>query len=67
MEKKQENCVTINVYVKCDKCGKEHKYECECDKSYPDQEYEKEMRESCVKINVFVDCDGKEKKEKKDK
>lgn len=49
----QGNCVTINVYVKCDECDKERAYERPCS----DKEHEKEERESCVIINVFVECE----------
>ncbi|MDD2518275.1 MAG: hypothetical protein PHI05_01630 [Bacilli bacterium] len=39
---KKENCVTINVYVKCEK---ENPYCCEEDNN------------TCVDINVYTECD----------
>lgn len=54
MEQKQEACVAVNVYVKCDKCERE---KCESYHTYPDKD-----KKSCVDVNVYVECDNKEKK-----
>lgn len=56
MENKKDNCVSLNIYVNCNK-GKD--YETQnldtCNKSNP----EKKENENCVEINVFVECDKK--------
>lgn len=57
MENKKDNCVSLNIYVNC---NKSKDYESQnldntCSKSNP----EKKENENCIEINVFVECDKK--------
>lgn len=56
MENKKDNCVSLNIYVNC---NKSKDYEAQnldmCGKTGP----EKKDNENCVEINVFVECDKK--------
>jgi hypothetical protein len=47
--KKEEKCVCINVFVKCEK---DHKKE-----EYPCKENKEKKEDCCVTINVFAECE----------
>lgn len=56
MENKKENCVSLNIYVNCNKSKDYEPQNLDmCSKSSP----EKKENESCIEINVFVECDKK--------
>lgn len=56
MENKKDNCVSLNIYVNCNK-SKDYELQSPdtCNKPGPD----KKENETCIEINVFVECDKK--------
>lgn len=56
MEDKRDNCVSLNIYVNCNKCKEREKKEYQ-----PCQLADKERddNENCIEINVYVECDKK--------
>lgn len=51
-KKKEECCVCINVFTKCDKkhCKKDHKF-CDNNKDKKDKE-----EDCCVCVNIYTEC-----------
>lgn len=56
MERKKDNCVSLNIHVNCKK-SRDH--ESQNSDTCGNSEPEKRENENCVEINVFVECDGK--------
>ena len=52
MEDKRDNCVSLNIYVNCNKCKEREKKEYQ-----PCQLADKERddNENCIEINVYVE------------
>jgi hypothetical protein len=48
--KKEEKCVCLNIFVKCEKENRKEEDPC--------KEHKEKKEDCCVNINVFVECEN---------